>query len=321
MISVLYHVNGHTETHAAVDPAWLKPDSEGVLWVDLSEPTPEEARILSEVFHFHELSIEDALAVTHHPKVEAYQGYLYLILHGIDFEAAKHHFATHDTDFFIGPRFLVTVHDGKTRSIPHVRDLCCRGDHILEEGSLALAYRIIDAMVGHYRPEAEKLDDQLDRLENRVFTRPDRALLRSILALKRDVAALRRVVTPQRDAVGRLARREFPIVTESLAYRFRDIYDKLVRLTEEAIFFQDRITGLLDAHLSSASNRLNEVMKVLTLIATVFMPLTVLTGIYGMNVQLPILPGGPHAQFYWIMGMLAACTAGMIWFFKTRDWL
>ena len=321
MISILYHENGRTEQRTTIDREWLRADSPGVLWVDLAAPTREEARMLSEVFGFHDLSIEDALSVTHHPKVETYDGYLYLILHGIDFHAARHQFATHDTDFFIGKHYLVTVHDGKTRSIPHVRELCSKAPHVMREGPLALAHHIIDTMVDHYRPEVEKLEDQLDTLEHRVFERPDREAMRAILALKRDVASLRRVVLPQRDAVSRLARREFDLVNEALAFRFRDVFDQLVRLSDEAAFLHDRISGLLDAHLSSSSHRLNEVMKVLTVIATVFMPLTVLTGIYGMNVELPQLPGGARAQFYWILGLLAVVAACMLWFFKTRKWL
>jgi len=321
VISILYHENGRTEPRDAIDPAWLRPDSPGVVWVDFSAPSPDETRLLGELFGFHELAIEDALSIVHHPKIEAYDGYLYLILHGIDFRAARHQFATHDTDFFVGPRYLVTIHDGKTRSIPHVRELCSKGYHVISEGPLALAHRIIDTMVDHYRPEVAKLGDQLDALERRVFERPDRELMRSILALKRDVASLRRVVMPQRDAVGRLARREFALVTDAIAYRFRDVHDHLVRLNDEATYFQDRISGLLDAHLSSSSHRLNEVMKVLTVIATVFMPLTVLTGVYGMNVHLPQMPGGPGAQFYWILGLLGVTAVAMLWYFKTRKWL
>jgi magnesium transporter len=128
-------------------------------------------------------------------------------------------------------------------------------------------------------------------------------------------------VLPQRDAVGRLARREFPLVNESLAYRFRDVHDHLVRLADEAMFFQDRIASILDAHLSAVSNQLNAVMKVLTIIATLFMPLTVLTGMYGMNVELPHLPGGDPAQFWWILGMMLAMSLAMLAFFRRKHWI
>src|SRR6185295_18010132 len=138
---------------------------------------------------------------------------------------------------------------------------------------------------------------------------------------KRDVSSLRRVTLPQRDALGRLARREFPEIPDPLAYRFRDVYDNLVRLNDDAISFQDRVTGLLDAYLSSQSNRLNQVMKVLTVISTIFMPLTVLTSMYGMNVHLPLFPGGEGAQFWWIGGLMALSSAGMLWIFRKMGWL
>lgn len=320
-MTILYSQGGRAEQRLSVDLAWLAPDSPGVLWVDLAAPTPEEAAILSRVFGFHELAIEDSLSISHHPKIETYEDYVYMILHGIDFNEAHHRFATHDTDFFIGPRYLVTVHDGKTRSIPEVRGLCGKASYFLDEGPLALTHRIVETMVSHYRPEVEKLSDKLDQLERAVVERPHPHHMKVILALKRDVASLRRIVHPQRDAVSRLARREVPLVSEQLAYRFRDVYDSLVRLADEAAFFQDRISGLLDAHLSSMSNRLSQVMKVLTLIATLFMPMTMLTGLYGMNVKLPELPGGPDMQFWWVIGSLVATAGGMIAFFSTRKWL
>jgi magnesium transporter len=321
VISVLCAQDGKTVSREHVDPAWMMPDSGVYFWVDLSAPTPEEGETLRSVFGFHELSIEDALSERHHPKVETYDGYLYVILHGIDFHADKHFFATHDTDFFIGPNYLVTVHDGKTRSIPETRLLCAKAAHVLLEGPVALTHRIVDQMVDHYWPEVDKFRDELDAMEEQVFERPEPALLRAILGLRQDVGSLRRVVLPQRDVVARLARREFALVTESLAYRFRDVYDQLVRLSDDASFLQERVAGLLEAHLSSTNNQLNRVMKVLTLIATVFMPLTVLTGLYGMNMPLPSFPGGESAQFWWIMALMSTVTAVMLWFFKTRKWI
>src|SRR5512145_931396 len=117
MITIYVHRNGETDRVPRVEPQWLEPTSNVVLWVDLAAPTADEARILSDVFHFHPLSIEDALSEIHSPKVEQYPGYLYLILHGIDFDHSEREFATRDVDFFLGPNYLVTVHDGRSRSI------------------------------------------------------------------------------------------------------------------------------------------------------------------------------------------------------------
>jgi magnesium transporter len=304
-----------------VDPAWLVPDSGVWLWVDLSQPTPEEAQILTDVFAFHELAVEDALSEIHHPKVESYDTYLYLILHGIDFRETEHCFKTQDVDFFLGEQFLVTVHPGISRTLTKMRDVCARNERALGEGPAALMHRIIDAMVDHYRPEVDRLNDRLGALEEEIFDRPDARLAKRILNFKADVSSLRRVVLPQRDAVARLARREFPFISEPLAYRFRDVHDHLVRLVDEAMFFQDRVTSLLDAHLSQVSNQLNSVMKVLTIIATIFMPLTVLTGLWGMNVPLPQLPGGQAAQFWWVIALMVGLAGTMLVYFRRRRWL
>ena len=305
-----------------VEPAWLDPASGVMLWVDIAAATPEEARpLLADTFHLHPLSVEDALSEIHSPKIEAYKGYLYLILHGIDLQEGQGAFATRDVDFFLGANYLVTVHDGHSRSIAHVKGVCSQHNHVLAEGPAALMHRIIDEMVDNYRPEIDRLEGQMDAVEEEAIDAPHATLVRRILELKRDLATLRRIVVPQRDAVGRLARREFPQINDEMTYRFRDVHDHLVRISEEATLFQDRITGILDAHLSSVSNRLNEVMRVLTVMSTIFLPLTVLTGMWGMNVPLPVLPGGEQAQFWWVGGIMAAISAVMLWFFRKNDWI
>lgn len=321
MIKIYKHEGGSTTVVDRVDPAWLTPGSNVAVWVDISAPTPDDAKILSEVFHFHELAIEDALAEIHQPKVESYGDYIYLILHAIDFRAKEHAFHTQEVDFFLGPNYLVTLHTGTSRSIERIGEICTRSQHVLGEGPGGLMHRIVDGMVDNYRPEVDKLADRLDDLEKEVFQKPKPTLVKRILDFKRDVASLRRVVMPQRDAVMRLARREFSQISEQLSYRFRDVHDHLVRLSDEAVFFQDRISSLLDAHLSNVSNQLNGIMKVLTIISTVFMPLTVLTGMYGMNVHLPHLPGGEGIQFWWIAGMMMAIIFAMLIFFRKRGWL
>jgi magnesium transporter len=321
MLTVLVHRDGVTRRAGAIDPAWLAPDAPETCWVDLESPDEPERRLLTDVFHFHELAVEDAMAELHHPKIETYDGLLYLILHRIVPGSNDVGFATQDVDFFLGRNFLVTVHHGASQSIEAERGVCEKHHDVLAEGPAGLLHRIIDRMVDRYRPTVDGLEDRLEDLERIVFEEPRTNPLKGILTLKRDVASLRRVALPQRDAVGRLARREFAQIPEALSYRFRDVYDHLVRLTDEALFFQDRVTGLLDAYLSNQSNRLNQVMKVLTVIATIFMPLTVLTGMYGMNVPLPPFPGGDAAQFWWLTALMLALSAGMLWVFRRRDWL
>jgi magnesium transporter len=318
MISIFVHRQGVTEVAGRLDPRWVTADSGATVWVDLAAPTEDEFRVLQDPFAFHALAIEDAVSEVHHPKIESYQRFLYVILHGIDFQASRHRFATHDTDFFLGPNYLVTVHDGKTRTIEAMRSVCTRNNHVLAEGPVALLHRIVDAMVDHYRPEVEKLEDRLDGLEREVFEQPRRTLIREILGVKRDVISLRRVVLPQRDVIGRLARREFSIISDEMAYRFRDVYDHLVRLSDEALIYQDRVTSILDAHLTSVSNRLNQQMKVLTLVTTIAVPFTVLGGLFGMNVRLPGVNAESDPVAFWWIFALAVVMVGLMVFALRR---
>jgi magnesium transporter len=320
VISIFVNRNGETRTADRVEPQWLDPKSGVTLWVDLAGFTEDEGKILTDTFHFHPLAVEDALSAVQYPKIEPYDGYLYIILHGIDFEAVEHQFATRDVDFFLGANYLVTVHDGRSRSIAHMREMCPRHSHVLDEGPVALMHRIVDSMVDNYEPEIQKLEERISELEDEAYGGRS-PLVRQLLGLKRDLATMRRIMTPQRDAVGRLARREFPQISSEMAYRFRDVYDHVVRLTDEAYLFQDRVTGILETNLAAVSNRLNQIMKVLTVASTIFMPLTILTGMWGMNVPLPQFPGGEHAQFWWVSGGMVAVSAVMLLLFRFLDWI
>jgi magnesium transporter len=320
VIAIYVHENGATKIVDRVEPRWLDPASPVTLWVDLAKPTPEESAILSDVFKFHPLSVEDARSALQYPKVETYPGYLYLVLHGIDLKKGHAMFATRDIDFFVGRNYLVSVHDGNSTSIARMKEVCDRHERILAEGPVGLLHRIVDSMVDNYRPAIEQLEDRIVKLEELSFTGQEN-LVRQVLKLKRDLATLRRVMIPQRDVIGRLARREFPAISDEMAYRFRDVYDHVARYAEEAILFQDRVTGVLEVNLATVSNRLNMVMKVLTVMSTIFLPLTVLTGMWGMNIPLPHFPGGEASQFWWILAMMLIISVAMLIAFRRKRWI
>jgi magnesium transporter len=321
LISVYVHENGATRQADGVDPAWLAPSSAAKVWVDLAAPSDDEFAVLTDVFHFHPLSVEDARSSLQFPKVEHYPNYLYLVLHGIDSQAnSSGGFATRDIDFFLGRNFLVTVHDGVSRSIERLRNACSQYEHLLSEGPVSLAHRIVDLLVDNYRPVTETLEERVETLEERAMAGRTQ-LVNQVMKVKRDLAQMRRVLVPQRDSIGRLARREFPMISDEMAFRFRDVFDHVVRLTEEVILFQDRMNGVLEVNLASVSNRLNQIMKVLTVMSTIFLPLTVLTGMWGMNIELPLLPGGPATQFWWIGGIMAFVSVGMLALFRLNKWI
>ena len=320
MIRYFVHRDGRTTTGSAFDPTWFSGDAPAVVWADVTDPTAEDGQVLREHFGIHELAVADAIEETPHPKIEVFGDVLYVVLHGIDFQASAHAFTTRDTDFFLAARFLVTVHDGERRSIDHVTALCGRSDRILAGGPVGLMHRIVDTMVDHYRPEVEELEEWLDDLERQVLETPGDRLTAEILKVKRDISTLRRIVYPQRDAVGRLARREFDLIDQELAYRFRDVYDALVHIADDAMIFQDRVTGILDAHLASVSIQLAQTSKLIAVVATLFGPLTVLTGLYGMNVPLPHMPGGEGAQFWWVVSLMATASVAMFVWFRRSGW-
>jgi magnesium transporter len=321
VISYYVQRDGVTERLDHIEPDWLRPGSGVLVWADVQMPTADDGIVLRDVFKLHPLAVQDALDWLQHPKVETYPGLLYVVLHGINFKSATDEFDTHDTDFFLSREFLVTVHDGQRRSIEEICRLCLTNTLIMREGTVALMHRIVDRMVDHYRPSVDELEQRLNEIEDAVIEAPSNELTRQILIIKRDISAMRRIVLPQRDVVGRLSRREFEIIDQEMSYRFRDVFDQLVRMSDDAIIFQERVTGILDAHLTSVSNQLASVSKVLAAFAVILGPLTIVTGAFGMNVLLPMMPGGERAQFWWIVGGMGAITATAFIAFRRKGWL
>src|SRR6185503_9209730 len=178
MNTIFVHRNARTEQATEIDRGWLSPASGVALWVDLAAPSIPESLILSDTFAFHRLSVEDAMSARQYPKAEAYDGYLYIILHGIAFQKADHCFETQDVDFFLGPNYLVTVHSGDCPSIQELRAHAPRNSKMFADGPVALFHRIVDAMVDHYRPEMDKLEDRLDEMENDIFESGSPELMR-----------------------------------------------------------------------------------------------------------------------------------------------
>jgi magnesium transporter len=320
LIRYFVHRGGRTEPVDRLDAQLLDPSGGVMVWADVVEPTDADAAVLRDVFGLHELAVEAAVQRETNPKVESYGKYLYIVLHGINFQAVEHTFETHETDFFLGANFVVTIHDGQRRSIAHIAELCSRADHILSEGPVGLLHRIVDTMVDHYRPEVDELEERLDEIEKQVIETPAEQLTSDILAIKRDITSLRRIVIPQRDVVGRLARREFDLIGQEMAYRFRDLYDQFARMADDSIVFQDRVTGILDAHLASVSNRLANVSRLLAVIAALFGPMTVITGLFGMNVPLPTLVGSQEYQFWEIIGIMVLSSVGLFIWSKKSGW-
>ena len=245
MNTIFTHREGKTEQVTRIDRAWLSPSAGVFLWVDLEAPSIPESLLLSDTFAFHRLAVEDAMSAGQAPKVEAYDGYLFAVLKGADAEV----------DCFVGQSFLVTVHWNESKAIADLADNARHDARWMVEGSVGLFHRVADALIDGFRPEMERLGQEIDRLETGVFEKPTAAAVKSVLASRREVFTLLRACVAQRDAIDRLARREFVGISTEMAFRFRDVHDHLVRIADEASALENRLDGLLTAAAGLAGGR------------------------------------------------------------------
>ena len=320
MLTYFRYANGKIE-QLDFAPERLTEVAGALHWIDLEVPTPEEAAILSNVFHFHPLAIEDCLEDVHHPKLDEYDNYVFAIVHGIRFDAPTEEFVTRELDIFLSATYLVTHHKGPMRSISAARDQCGKGlQNAIPKGTGFLLHFILDQMFEHYFPSLDAIEDQIQLLQVECFSNPTTETLEKVFALRSDVMTLRRICLPQREIMHRLARGDYPGITDKAAIYFRDIYDNLYRIVDAAMQYQDLVQGTMDAYLSSVNNRLNETMKRLTVISALLMPLTVLTGIYGMNFEfMPEL----HWRYGYVavLAAMAIISAVLIYWFKKKQWI
>lgn len=300
----------------------LLNDEKAVIWVDMFAPTTADEDVLLNVFRFHPLTVEDCRENRHYPKIEEFPGYLYFIVHGVRADTSSDRFNTIELDGFLGPNYVITYHHDEFRSINSVKQLLRTSPVICRRGAGYLLHQILDRIVDYYSPVLDDFDNRIDELEAKIFEgrSSNNQMLSDIMNIKRSVLRLRRISVKQLDVLLRISRGEFELIPQALLPFYRDIYDHLVRVTDLAESYRDLITGLLDAHLSVVSNRLNEVMKVLTIFSAIMLPLTFIVGVYGMNFEhMPEL----HSQYgyFVVWGVMITVALGMLIFFRKRGWL
>ncbi len=262
----------------------------GILWVDFLGEPPEACLPILQGFGFHPLAIDDALQETHVPKLDDWDDYLYIVLNymhahknGEDWDTA-----VDELDTFLGANYIVTHHDHPLDAIELTWESCDRDPRTLQEGPDHLLYKIADYLVTGYMPVFEQIDEGINQIEDQVFDRPSPQILEKLFALKRILQAMRRILLPQREVLNKLARDPYKVVDPKDRIFFRDIYDHLVRLYDLNESLRDLVTGAQDMYLSAVNNRMNEIVKTLTIITVLFMPLTFLTGYFGMNFFEPL---------------------------------
>jgi magnesium transporter len=302
-------------------PGLLKEDK-SVTWIDIPEPTEADERVLLDTFHFHPLTLEDCRETRNYPKVEEFPTYLYFIVHGVRADTSPDHFNTIELDGFLGKNYVITYHHEKFRSIDNVKQHLQTSPAMCQRGSAFLLYQLLDQIVDYYSPVLDDFDERIDLLEDNIFTlgSPSKEILEEIMDLKRGVLRLRRISGKQKEVILRMSRGEFPLIEPHALPFYRDIHDHIGRVTDLAENYRDLISGALEAYLSVVSNRMNEIMKVLTIFSAIMLPLTFIAGVYGMNFDnMPEL----HSRFgyYAVWVIMLVVAVGMLSLFWRRGWI
>lgn len=292
------------------------------IWIELDKQTPDADRLLLEAFDLHPLTLEDIWIKRNAPKLEDYRKYLYVIVHGI--RAGKRGaIDLIELDIVIGTSFVIT-HDPTGDITKDVVGEIARDPSLLRKGPAWLAHAILDSAVDRYLPIVDTLDKEIDKLETEALQRAGTPkgphVMKRILKFRRVLQELRRMSIHQREILLRLARGEFDEIPREAVPFFRDVHDHFVRINDLLEGFRDLVTSALDAYLSVQNNRMSEVMKTLTLISTVMLPLSFIAGIYGMNFthmpELRWLFGYPYALL-----LMALVAAGILLWFRRKGWL
>ena len=276
---------------------------------------------LGRCFGMHPLVLEDIVNTDQRPKLEDYGDYLYMVLKMLTYREATHEVASEQLSLVLGPNFLICFMERESELFEPLRQRLgeSRG-RIRKMGADYIAYSVIDTVVDNYFSVLEKVGEQVETLEEELVSNPRRGIMRDIQRLKREMIFLRRSVWPLRELIGGLQRADSPLVSESIGIYLRDVYDHTIQSIDTIESLRDMLSGMLDIYLSSISNRMNEIMKVLTIIATIFIPLTFITGIYGMNFRhIPEL-GWRYGYPAALMVMTVIALAMLVWFRK-KKWL
>jgi magnesium transporter len=282
--------------------------NEGTLWVDIDTRSADQVAILSDLFHFHPLAVEEATNPNSRVKLEEYDKYLLLIVRTVAFcETTEdpYDLDTVNITCFLGPNYLVTVHGADTNPVSTTAELLKRKPELVAHGAARLMHVIVDQAVDAYFPVIDKLDEFMDGLEERIFASFDQSSLRDVFAVKRLVLTLRRHLAPERDALNTLTNRPSTLLTPDIQIYFRDIYDHVLRIYDSLENYRDLLSSTLDSYLTQVSNRLGMATKALSVVATVTLPFVVVSGMWGMNFERIPLHNHPYGFMILVFAQLA----------------
>lgn len=298
----------------------------GLLWVDFQGEKNEDAEpVLLNTFKFHPLAVDDALLETHIPKIDDWDNYVYIVLHAISYHREEDHLDNIELDVFIGKNFIVTHHDLPIPSLDRIWNSVQKDDRYLRMGSDHVLYRITDELVVDYMATIEAMDEEIETIEDQMFDNPSSALLSRTFALKRSLLRLRRILSPLREVLNKLARDDYQVIDHKDRVYFRDVYDHMVRLHDITEGLRDLVGSAQDTYLSVINNRMNDIMKTLTVITTLFMPISFIASFFGMNFFQPVSenlkPWTSNPAFMVTMLFVLGIPLAMLAWARRKGWI
>jgi magnesium transporter len=328
MISVVKYSAEHG-VHSLLPEQLTKWDysCEEKIWIDIYKAPPEESKkILMDVFDFHPLAIEDALKYmkdekVHHPKIDDFESYLFIVFNGLQEELKSYKYKIFSLSCFLGYNFLVTIHDEKGENTITKNMNSILNERTFKKGPDFILDLILDKIVDRYYPILDSLEMEIDKTEEELFKgNPGNSTLLRILNLKKELIRLRRISAYQKEVLFKLTRGDSDLISQDESIYYRNVYDHLVRVSDTTESYRDYVAGMLDSYLSIVNNKMNEVMKFLTIIATIMLPLTLITGIFGMNFEfIPFLHS--DSGFWVCMISMLLVAVGMLAMFKHKKWI
>ena len=294
----------------------------GVLWLDLTDPVQDDIDLLSDPFKLDPLAIEDIVDEIHHPKVDDYGDYIYLSVHGIRPGSERGDIQTCELDIVLGPRWLITHGAPGMRSIGVTWDRAMKVKGLPGGSAAQTLQAILATQASHHVDEVELLQKDIASIEGELMDAgpKERTAARRVFRIKADLARLRLILGAQREVVHRLGRGDFAVIPKSLLMHFRDVYDDLYRAAEMTDLLREIAHSAVETHLNLAANRTNEIMKVLTIITCIILPMTLITGWYGMNFRHLVGLDWRYPELA-LLGLFAAVTVGFAWFLRRKSWI
>src|SRR5436853_2353387 len=308
-----------TDTQPATKGLRTLIDIPGLLWLDLDDPMSKSLDDLAAHYGFHELAVEDCRNKQQLAKVDYYDGYSFYIINSTHYSQKPCEVRLREIDAFLGPDYIVTVHDGESLSINEIERRLNQNQTRYDRPDEVL-HAIIDIVVDRFLPTLESIGDTIDLVEDELLIHPDIKLLEMIFDLKRGLLQFRRAVSAQRELLNVIVRDDTPLIQKDMRIYFRDVYDHAVRAMDLVETYRDLLSGALDIYLTQMANRTNDIVKGLTILATIMLPLTLVTGYFGMNFEYMPLLKDANGVWYTTAGM-AVIAIVMLGYFKLKKWL